>query len=239
MLLFALFYLYISQFEYILGAGYATGHTKCSKIKLYPEVFLEITIENISYYEVYSKMYKNDSGYNDLFYPIQYGLNYAYNKTYEPDYFKDIGAFLAKCKLYLYKLDNASSYGEGIKIYYDTEAYDNDYKYKMEKLFAKKYFKTKLYEKFEKNFKEWKISNYDKIYISKIEVFDTSISLNERLKGFGIMIAFICGIFTVSGTVIFLYNRTETHQKHLKQIADEFGFEDISEVSQITHFKLF
>lgn len=182
-------------------------------------------------------MYSNDSGYNDLFYPIQYGLNYAYNKTY--DYDKDIGAFLAKCKLYLYELDNNTYSDGGIKIFYDTEAYDNEYKYKMEKLFAKKYFKTKLYYKLEKNFKKYDISNYDKIYISKIESIDTAISLNERLKGFGIMIAFICGIFTISGTVIFLYNRTETHQKHLKEIADEFGFEDISEVSQITHFKLF
>ena len=180
-------------------------------------------------------MYKNDDGYNDLFYPIQYGLNYAYNETYSSE--KDIGAFLAKCELALNKLEN-SSY-DGVTIYYDTEAYDNDYKYKMEQLFEKKYFKTKLYDKFEEFFKDWNVSNYDKIYISEIKVIDNSISLNERLKGFGIMIAFICGIFTVSGTVIFLYNRTEIHQKHLKEIADEFGFEDISEVSQITHFKLF
>jgi len=237
MLLFALVYLYIAQLEYIFGAGYATGHSKCSKIKLYPEVFLEITIENVSYYEVYSKMYSNDTGYYYLFKPVQYGLNYAYNETYSYD--KDIGAFLANCKLYLYELDNDTYSEGGIKIFYDAESYDNDYKYKMEKLFAKKYFKTKLYDKFEYYFKNWDVSNYDKIYISKIEVLDTSISLNERLKGFGIMIAFICGIFTISGTVIFLYNRTETHQKHLKEIADEFGFEDISEVSQITHFKLF
>ena len=196
-------------------------------------------------------MYSNDTGYNDLFYAIESALDYSYYKSYDKNY--TVSDMLAKCKIKLYnKTDNYSyndeyndeyndkynKYNEFI-IYYDMESYDNEYKYKIEKLFKKKYFKNKLYLKLEKYFKEYDISNYNKIYISDINVIDNAISLNERLKGFGIMIAFICGIFTISGSVIFFYNRTETHQKHLKQIADEFGFEDISEVSQITHFKLF
>merc|ERR1711933_121326 len=104
----------------------------------------------------------------------------------------------------------------------------------------KKYFKYGLHHELMMHvLHDYNIPNHHHFYIKEITVKDTSLTLSERLVGFGVMVAMICGIFTISGVVIFFYNKTEFHQKHLKQIADEFGFEDISEVSQITHFKLF
>eukprot|EP00483_Globobulimina_turgida_P007523 UN07537 len=140
---------------------------------------------------------------------------------------------LALCVTTLYELS------DGFKLFYDMEAYDNAYKYKMEALFKKQYFKQALYHELEHHLHEHHIANYKNMYINKITVINTSLTLKHRLTAFGIMIGVICVIFTVSGTVIFFYNKTETHRKHLREIADEFGFEDISEVSQITHFKLF
>ena len=119
------------------------------------------------------------------------------------------------------------------------EAYDGEKKTKIETLMAKEYFRKYLKYQYKDYLKKYGITNYSDVYVGDITFHITTLTLDERLFGFGLMISIIFGVFTVSGTVIFFYNRTETHQKHLKLIADEFGFEDISEVSQVTHFKLF
>merc|ERR1719411_2075414 len=238
-----LFYFYLSHMKFLWCASYSTGHKKCSKIKLYPDIHLSLMVSNVTYYDVEHEIFQNKSLINDFFHAIEHALDYSYNKTYH--YPKEISANLAHCYTKIYHKGNLSvddidtQLRNGFELFYDMEAYDNEYKYKMEKLMKKKYFKKALVHEFEHYFHDYHIPGYYDVYIREITVHDTSITLNERMKGFGLMIGIICGIFTLSGTVIFFYNRTDKHQKHLKQIADEFGFEDVSEVSQITHFKLF
>eukprot|EP01084_Bolivina_argentea_P070940 129004_1 len=230
--------LYLYQIRYIYAAGkVVAGHKTCSEIKLYPVLQMTIKIENISYNDFKHYIYDNKTRIKDLFHGIEHSLDYSYNKTYH--YPKHLSDMLAHCKTYAYKLEYENMTKNGFKLFYDMESYDNEYKYKMEKLLQKKYFKQALYHEFEYYFHKYHIPNYNNIYVNKVTVINTSLTLETRLTAFGIMIGVIVGIFTVSGVVIFFYNKTEKHRKHLREIADEFGFEDISEVSQITHFKLF
>eukprot|EP01084_Bolivina_argentea_P152328 265739_1 len=166
-----------------------------------------------------------------MFHVVEHSLDYAYNKTYH--YSKHISDYLAHCHTELHAQRNGT-----FELLFDMESYDNDYKYKIQKLFKKKYFKDALYHELEHFLHEYHVSNYQHLHIEEVSVIPTNLTFERRLKAFGFVIAAIGGIFIISGTVIFFYNKTETHQKHLREIADEFGFEDISEVSQITHFKL-
>ena len=207
------------------------------------EIRLTVKVSNVTYYDVEHEIFQNQTLIDNFFHAIEHALDYSYNKTYY--YPKAISENLAHCNTQIYQIGNATrdnveaQLKNGFELFYDMEAYDNEYKYKIEKLMKKKYFKEALVHEYEHYFHDYHIPSYYDVYIDKITVYDTSVTLDERMKGFGLMIGIICGIFTISGTVIFFYNRTDRHQKHLKQIAEEFGFEDVTEVSQITHFKLF
>ena len=118
------------------------------------------------------------------------------------------------------------------------ETYDKYYKKKLEKLINYKYFEYKFHKKMEYYFKKYNVSNYKYFVIEYVDVIDTSMPLTVKLTSYGMLVLFVTGITLISAVLLFVYNKTERHKNHIKEIAQEFGIDE-SEVKTITSFKLF
>merc|ERR1719464_1718925 len=118
------------------AGGGVSGHKTCSVVKLYPSIGLTIKIENVSHSEFKAAIYDDTYAMKDFFHAVEHAVDYAFNKSY--DYAKNISNMLAYCDCALTNTSTDSL--DSFELVYDLEAYDKEYKHKMEKLFAKTNF---------------------------------------------------------------------------------------------------
>jgi len=171
----------------------------CRGEQVYPEVNVIVEISNLTLEELSTLN-------NTLFYQALEDASQWTN--YDPEFQQDVAISLEQ--------------NEWLTVDYTVTIMESDLVSTFESIITSNSFQTQYTIALEQQLQSYQVNNSNSIQVQSIQFLTQSIDVATRNRNIGIIIGIVAGISMVSIIVIELYNRTETYQKHKKEIEEVF-----------------